>query len=187
MLSKARVRLSCVEEQRDPHRARAHKSDFRRLMRRQISPRQRVARFGNHVDVRQAGLLRFLARFRLVFTVCFVSPFAFPRWRGTGGRSRGPAIFTARRRRFFFFFSFLRSRSRLARRRRYERRDILATSDTSLGSHNIPLSSAAASRSSFLPSSFLPSLLPSVVSTPLQRVSLHDLSLSSSSRLFPPR
>lgn len=104
------------------HPARALKSNSRRLMRRQIPPRRRVARFGNHVDVRQVGLLHFPARFRLVFTVCFVSLLcAHPR--GTWS-----AIFTARRRRFFFFFFFLRflflflfGRS-LASRRRHETR-----------------------------------------------------------------
>jgi len=72
---------------RQQSRADHSKSNFRRLMRRQNPPRQRVARFGNHVDVRQAGLLHFPARFRLVFTVCFVPPLRF-RWRAAPRFSR---------------------------------------------------------------------------------------------------
>jgi hypothetical protein len=149
---------------RQQSRADHSKSNFRRLMRRQNPPRQRVARFGNHVDVRQAGLLHFPARFRLVFTVCFVPPLRF-RWRaaprfsrrvGDVSSSAAPAIPS----------SPPPSPPRLAPASA-SRRDILATSDTSLAgarlSQYIPLSSAR-HRVSLSPprfSSFLPSFLPS--------------------------
>lgn len=134
---------------------RAFKSNFRRLMRRQISPRQRVARFGNHVDVRQVGLLHFPARFRLVFTVCFVSPLRFH-------VARGPAIFTARRRRFFFGRALVCPVPSSG-----TRQDILATSDTSLdGARLSQYPPVLCRRSSTLPSlslflSFLPTLISS--------------------------
>lgn len=154
------------------HPARALKSNSRRLMRRQIPPRRRVARFGNHVDVRQVGLLHFPARFRLVFTVCFVSLLcAHPR--GTWS-----AIFTARRRRFFFFFFFLRflflflfGRS-LASRRRHETR--YSRNFWHFSRRGTTLSQYSPVLCPFFLPSFLSSLLPSVVSTPLQRVSRHD-------------
>ena len=134
-------------------------------MRRQILPRQRVARFGNHVDVRQAGLLRFPARFRLVFTVCFVSPFAFPRRRGIG---RTALRFS---RRVGDVSSSSSSSSPLLPRplasgpsgRRYERLvDILATSDTSLTKTRLSQYPPVLCHHSVLPlPSFLRCFLPS--------------------------
>lgn len=141
----------------------AHRKSRRR-------PSGRFIAFPGEVSSRFHGLFRL--------------PFALPRF------ARAPAIFTARRRRFFL-------RPRLPVLSSGARRDILATSDTSLspplGSHNIPLAYSPIFRFvpllSFLSScfpSFLPSLLPSVASIPLQRMSFRDLSPSRRADLFLP-
>lgn len=141
----------------------------------------RVARFGNHVNVRQAGLLRFPARFRLVFTVCFVSPFAFPRWEGIG---RTTPRFSRRVGDVSSSSSSSTARVWPVSSSRYKRRDILATFDTSLAgawlSQYPPVLCRRPVLPSSLPSSFLPSFLRCFLpSSLLQRLSSR---LSSHSR-----